>query len=146
MVNSRSTRPLDQSASIRKLRKGSLTDALVVTTTTAFSPSSSLRTANRSSVRWRGRDSPARVNASRDARLTSRSSISPGRADMTSISALSGWFRKDLTSISPRPKARLLVGKNTADINANMSPRLRTFSLPAPRPNSYIKCRNSMHL
>ena len=41
----------DESASIRKLRKGSLTAALVVTTTTAVSPDSSLRTENRKSVR-----------------------------------------------------------------------------------------------
>ncbi len=50
---------------------------------------------------------------------------------MTSISAFSGWFKKDLISICPRPNAKLLVGNaKLANNIVIISPRLRTFSLP----------------
>ena len=64
----------------RKFRKGSLTDALVVTRMTALSPSSFFLTANRKSDRLLALVSPAREKASRDAKPTSKSSISPARA------------------------------------------------------------------
>ena len=130
-MNSLKTRPLDQSASTRKLRNGSFTATLVVTKITAESPASFFLTANFKSDRCRGQDKPARLKESREASVTSKSSISPARAEITSISASNGWFKKELTSISPRPNAKLFVDKvMLAKQKVKISPRLRTFRLP----------------
>ena len=90
MVNSLTRRPFDQSASTRKLRNGSLTAPLVVTNMVALPSSALFITEKRSSDKLSGRDKPALAKESLDARLTSKSSISLGRAETTSISALSG--------------------------------------------------------
>ena len=131
-LNSRTRLPRPQLASIRKVRKGSVKRAGVVTRTTgwpaAFRPTLICRLA----VMPTGRSSPTRAKASGEASRTSSSSSSPGAADRIGISATSGSLSPDLTWIWPRPSAWALDAPN-ASARARGSCRCLMFTLESPR-------------
>ena len=113
---SRTSRPCPQSTSIRKFSTAWSTGATVVTRITGRPRASLPRLNCRLAATPVGGDRPTRRNVSGEASRACSASSSPGVVEMIGISASSGWLRRDLTSIWPKPNAHALpAASNSAE-------------------------------
>jgi hypothetical protein len=102
---SRTSRPLPQSTSTRKVTSGWRTGTLLVTRITGRPRSSRATLKSRSAAAPVGGSSPIRAKVSGEASRAWSCSSSAGSLEMMGISASKGWSIFDFTWICPSPSA-----------------------------------------
>ena len=129
---SRTSRPCPQSTSTRKFSTGCSTGRVLVTRITGLPRASLPRLNCRSAATPLGGASPTRRKVSGEASRACSASSSPGVVEMIGISATSGWLRRDLTSIWPRPSAHAFPAANSSAVA--IAAVRNVLITPAPAP------------
>ena len=129
---SRTRRPCPQSTSTRKFSTDVSTGRVVVTRITGRPRASLPRLNCRSAAAPLGGASPTRRNVSGEASRAFSASSSPGVVEMIGISATSGWLRRDLTSIWPRPSAHAFPAASSSAVAIAAVRNVLITPTPAP--------------